>query len=217
MPALLNAALRPLCGGFFRAGPLQRGGNPPEADLRPRQSFNLSHKKYKEVSMEGKSFIIQGLPFITIFLALLFFVIVRVISRFKKQALGDTSSKNLLNFQFEVKTEKDQPERIQLKCPALIDKSKGVMKVGIKELTINGAFVTCPNPFPVGESFPIKILLSEHNSQKFNAEVVWNNQNVLEEEIVTRGMKVRFLQLSESDRKMISEIISLRLQPKALS
>jgi hypothetical protein len=47
--------------------------------------------------------------------------------------------------------------------------------------------------------------------------VVWNNQNVLEEEIVTRGMKVRFLKLSESDRKMIDEIISLRLQAKSFS
>ena len=165
--------------------------------------------------MEGKSSVIQGLPFITIILALLFFIIVRVLSRLKKRACGDTSSKDLANLQFEAKTEKDQPERIQLKCPALIDKSKGVMKVGIKELTTNGAFITCPHPYPIGESFPLKILLNDHDPQTFNAEVVWNNQNVLEEEIVIRGMKVRFLKLTESDRKMINEIISIHLQAKA--
>ena len=167
--------------------------------------------------MEGKSSIMQGLPFISIILALLFFIIVRVISRFRKQAHGDTGSKHLPNLQFEIKNKTEQPGRIQLKCPALIDKSKGVMKVGIKELTINGAFVTCPNPFPIGESFPIRILLNDRAPQRFNAEVIWNNQNVLEEEIVTRGMKVRFLQLSESDRKMINEIISLRLETKSIS
>ena len=165
--------------------------------------------------MEGKSSVIQGLPFITIILALLFFIIVRVLSRLKKRARGDTSSKDLANLQFEAKAEKDQPERIQLKCPALIDKSEGVMKVGIKELTTNGAFVTCPHPYPIGESFPLKILLNDHDPQTFNAEVVWNNQNVLEEEIVIRGMKVRFLKLTESDRKMINEIISIHLQAKA--
>ena len=165
--------------------------------------------------MEGKSSVIQGLPFITIILALLFFIIVRVLSRLKKRARGDTSSKDLANLQFEAKTEKDQPERIQLKCPALIDRSEGVMKVGIKELTTNGAFVTCPHPYPIGESFPLKILLNDHDPQTFNAEVVWNNQNVLEEEIVIRGMKVRFLKLTESDRKMINEIISIHLQAKA--
>ena len=165
--------------------------------------------------MEGKSSVIQGLPFITIILALLFFIIVRVLSRLKKRARGDTSSKDPANLQFEAKAEKDQPERIQLKCPALIDKSEGVMKVGIKELTTNGAFVTCPHPYPIGESFPLKILLNDHDPQTFNAEVVWNNQNVLEEEIVIRGMKVRFLKLTESDRKMINEIISIHLQAKA--
>jgi len=158
--------------------------------------------------MEGKSSIIQGLPFITVILALLFFIIFRVVSRLKKQSLGDTGRKNLPNFQFEVKAEKQQPERIQLKCPALIDKSKGVMKVGIKELTTNGAFVTCPNPFPIGEAFSLKILLDERDPQIFNAEVVWNNQNVLDEEIVIRGMKVRFLQLSEEDRQIINNILS---------
>ena len=167
--------------------------------------------------MDAKSSIIQGLPFITIILALLFFIILKVISRFKKQALGDSGNKNLSNFQFEIKTEKDQPERVQLKCPALIDTSKGVMKVGIKELTTNGAFVTCPHPYPIGESFPIKILLNDRDPQTFKAEVVWNNRNVLEEEIVTRGMKVRFLKLSDSDRKMINEILALRLNANALS
>jgi len=167
--------------------------------------------------MEGQSSIIQGLPFITIILALMFFIILRVVSRYKKQALGDTTGKSTPSFHFEVNAEENLPERIQLKCPALIDKSKGVMKVGIKELTINGAFVTCPHPYPIGESFPIKILLYDRAPQTFNAEVVWNNQNVIEEEIVSRGMKVRFLKLSESDRKMINEIISLRLQAKAFS
>ena len=61
--------------------------------------------------MDGKSSIIQGLPFISIILALLFFFIVRVISRFKKQAHGDAGSKHLSNLQFEVRAEKEQPER----------------------------------------------------------------------------------------------------------
>jgi hypothetical protein len=167
--------------------------------------------------MEVKNSIIQGLPFITIILALLFFIILRVVTRFKRKALGDTGSKNLPVFQFEAKDELKQPERIQLRCPALIDRSNGVMKVGIKELTTNGAFITCPNPLPIGESFQIKILLTDRNPQTFHAEVLWNNQNVLEEEVVTRGMKVRFLQLSEADRKMIDEIISVRTQVKSLS
>ena len=161
--------------------------------------------------MEAKSSIIQGLPFISIILVLLIFLILRVVARFKKKAHGGTSGNGQLNFQLDVKADKEQCERVQLKCPALIEKSEGVIKVGIKELTISGAFVTCPHPFPIGTSFSLKILLNDHNAHIFQAEVVWNNQNVIEEEIVVRGMKVRFLQLSENDRKTIHENISRHL------
>ena len=164
--------------------------------------------------MENKGMIIQGLPLISAILALLFFILVRVISRFKKRALGDTGNKGLPNLQFEAKTKIERPERVQLQCPALIDRSEGVIKVSIKELTTNGAFVTCPNPFPIGDCFAIKILLNGRDPQTFHAEVVWNNQNVIEEEIVSRGMKVRFLKLSQSDRKILDETISFHMLSK---
>lgn len=165
--------------------------------------------------MEEKNTILQGLPLITIILALLFFIVVRVISRFKKRALGDSGSKGPPNLPFEARTKFEHPGRVQLRCPALIDRSKGVMKVGIKELATNGAFITCPHPFPIGDCFAIKILLNGRDAQTFHAEVVWNNQNVIEEEIVVRGMKVRFLHLSQSDRMILDELISLHLQSKA--
>ena len=166
--------------------------------------------------MDGKSSIIQGLSLISIILALLFFIFFRLVSRYKKQALGDTGSKSILNLQFEVQERPMRAERVQLKRPALIEKAAGVMKVGIKELTTSGAFITCPHPFPVGESFAIKILLNQHRSHRFQVEVIWNNQNVINEEIVVRGMKVRFLNLSGPERKMIQETIALRLEAKAL-
>jgi hypothetical protein len=166
--------------------------------------------------MDGNSSIIQGLTLISIILALLFFIFFRLVSRYKKQALGDTDSKSLQNLQFEAQAQTAQAERAQLKCPGLIEKAAGVMKVGIKELTTSGAFITCPHPFPVGESFAINIRLNQSTTHRFQAEVVWNNQNVINEEIVVRGMKVRFLKLSEQERKMIQETIALRLEAKAL-
>ena len=167
--------------------------------------------------MDGNSPIIQGLLLISIFLALLFFIFFRFVSRYKKKALGDTDSKSIHNLQFQVQSQTAQAERVQLKRPALIEKAAGVMKVGIKELTTSGAFISCPHPFPVGESFAIKILLSQDTTYRFQAEVIWNNQNVINEEIVVRGMKVRFLKLSEQERKMIRETIVLRQGAKALT
>ena len=166
--------------------------------------------------MDGKSSIIQGLPLISIILALLLFIFFRLVSRYKKQALGNTNSKSIQNLQFEVQAQTSQAERVQLKRPALIEKAAGVMKVGIKELTTTGAFITCPHPLSVGESFAIKILLNKNRSHRFQVEVIWNNQNVINEEIVIRGMKVRFLRLTEQERKMIQDTIALRLEARAL-
>ena len=166
--------------------------------------------------MDAKSSIIQGLPLISIILALLFFIFLRVVSRYKKQALGDTDSNSMQNLQFELQAQTAQAERVQLKRPAFIEKPAGLMKVGIKELTTSGAFITCPQPLAVGESFAIKILLNPRRAHRFQAEVIWNNQNVINEEIVIRGMKVRFLKLSEQEREMIQETIALRLEAKAL-
>ena len=65
-----------------------------------------------------------------------------------------------------------------------------------------------PNPPPIGEMFPVKIIMENQEPLKFEAEVLWNNINVSADKIIHRGMKVRFLQLSNDDRKTLYEIIS---------
>ena len=98
-------------------------------------------------------------------------------------------------------------ERFKLECPAIIERSGGFTRVGIKEITLNGAFVTCPRPFPVGEKFQIKIIPEKASPLSLDADVLWNNQNVPRDQIVSRGMKIRFLQLSEDDRQNLNDIV----------
>ncbi|MFC1577560.1 PilZ domain-containing protein [Thermodesulfobacteriota bacterium] len=78
----------------------------------------------------------------------------------------------------------------------------------MKEISLNGAFVTCPRPFPIGEAFQIKIFLGAEKSLTLKADVLWNNSNVPQDQIVARGMKVRFLQLSDDERQILNEIVS---------
>jgi hypothetical protein len=90
----------------------------------------------------------------------------------------------------------------------VIERPQGFTKVGIKEISINGAFVTCPRPLPLGETFQIKIIFSKEKSLALKADVLWNNNNVPRDRIVARGMKVGFLQLSEDERQFLKEIVS---------
>jgi hypothetical protein len=128
--------------------------------------------------------------------------------RSKGKALGDQANTSLAGFQIGPPNETRNRERLKLICPVLIEKSQGVMKTSLKELTLNGAFLTCPTPLPVAETFPVKIILEDREPLIFDAEVLWNNNNVSADKIIHRGMKVRFLQLSNDDQKLLNEIVS---------
>ena len=158
--------------------------------------------------MKNPNLLVQLLPILAIILCVVFFVIYKILSRIKNQAMGHPDGGKLADFKLATPNKKSAVERLTLKCPALIERPQGFTKVGIKEISINGAFVTCPRPFPVGETFQIKIIFDKEKSLAFKADVLWNNNNVPQDQIVARGMKVRFLKLSDDDRQFLKEIIS---------
>lgn len=158
--------------------------------------------------MEGSRLITQVLPAITIILGVVLFLAFKLISRAKNRASGAKTGETLLGFQLDTPTEAIDRDRKKLICPVLLKKSQGVMKTSLREITLNGAFLTCPNPLPVGQTFEVNILVDNTEPLKFDAEVLWNNMNVSADKIVNRGMKVRFLQLSNEDRKTLAEIVS---------
>ena len=158
--------------------------------------------------MEGSRLITQVLPAITIILGVVLFLAFKLISRAKNRASGAKTGESLLGSQLDTPAQTQDRDRRKLICPVLLKKSQGVMKTSLREITLSGAFLTCPNPLPVGETFRLKILMDNPQPLQFDAEVLWNNKNVSPEKIVNRGMKVRFLQLSNSDRKTLGEIVS---------
>ena len=158
--------------------------------------------------MEGSRLITHVLPVITIILAVVFFIALKLISRAKNKTFGGKTGEVLTGFQLDITADAQDHDRRKLICPVLLKKSQGVMKTSLKEITLNGAFLTCPNPRPIGETFQVKILVDNPQPLKFDAEVLWNNENVSADKIIHRGMKVRFLQLSNDDRKTLTEIVS---------
>ena len=158
--------------------------------------------------MKNPHFLVQVLPILAIILCAVFFIIYKILSRIKSQAMGQPVGGKLADFKLATADKRPAVERLKLECPALIERSQGFTKVGIKEISINGAFVTCPRPLPVGETFQIKIIFKKDKSLALKADVLWNNNNVPRDQVVARGMKVRFLQLSDNERQFIEEIVS---------
>jgi hypothetical protein len=158
--------------------------------------------------MNSPIFLVKVLPLLTITLCLVFFIIYKILSRVKSQAKGHVEGGKPADFNRIAQTKMPPVERLKLACPALIEKSQGFTKVGIKEITINGAFVTCPKPLPVGDNFQIKIIFDKEKSLTFKADVLWNNLNVPADQIVSRGMKIRFLQVSDDKRQFLKQMVT---------
>ena len=158
--------------------------------------------------MKNPNFLVQVLPILAIILCAVFFIIYKILSRIKNQAMGQPVGGKLADFKLATPDKRPAVERLKLECPALIERSQGFTKVGIKEISINGAFVTCPRPLPVGETFQIKIIINKEKSLALKADVLWNNDNVPQDQIVARGMKVRFLQLTGDEQLFLKEILS---------
>jgi hypothetical protein len=162
--------------------------------------------------MEGSRLITQVLPVVTIVLAVVFFLALKLSKRAKNKARGEQTNLALMGLQIGPETENLDPERRKLICPALVEEPRGILKTSLQELTLSGAFLTCPNPRPIGQAFQLRIQIDPSNSLEFKAEVLWNNKNVSADKIIHRGMRIRFLQLSPEDRKTLSDIVN---EPRA--
>ena len=159
--------------------------------------------------MNNPDALVKVLPILAIILCAVFFIIYKILSRFKNQAQGNPNGGRLAEFKLATPEPMPAIERLKIECPAIVERSQGFTRVGIKEISINGAFVTCPKPFPIGETFQIKIIFEKEKSLALNADVLWNNNNVPRDQIVARGMKVRFLQLSKDERQFLKDIVAV--------
>ncbi len=97
--------------------------------------------------------------------------------------------------------------RQKINFPATIVTRDGKMDAEAQNISLLGAFVSCQEPLPSGELFEIIVKLPDSTQLTLSAEAVWNNTNVAEEEIITRGMYIRFRKTSDMDRQILEKAI----------
>jgi uncharacterized protein (TIGR02266 family) len=104
--------------------------------------------------------------------------------------------------------EKRAHPRLAISWPASLQALPGNARCQVKDISRGGAFVACAQPLELGSHFRITIAPPGANPIELNAEVVWSNQNVPAEQVVTRGMGVRFINNDETQRRQLSEAIA---------
>jgi Tfp pilus assembly protein PilZ len=91
---------------------------------------------------------------------------------------------------------------------ASIEKSGQNTQVQLRDISLGGAFVLCREPLALNENFQITLDLPDQASLQLNAEVVWSNANIPADEVVNRGMGIRFIQNEEKIRRQLQQAIT---------
>ncbi|MGA1825048.1 MAG: PilZ domain-containing protein [bacterium] len=152
----------------------------------------------------GIEFILRLILISASFIALL--VIVWIIFTYiKKNMLGIGVDQTPTGLTESVIKEKRQYERVEIRWPVTIESSHGSITGETKDISLGGIFIICQTPLPLGESFSLTLHIPDKEPLTITAEVVWSNINVPDSQIVTRGMGIRFIKISEEARKRLTD------------
>lgn len=93
--------------------------------------------------------------------------------------------------------------KIELKWRVSAQIGGGVIHGETSEINPSGAFICCRNPLNLNEVFDMVVNTPE-KSLNIKAEVVWSNIYGPDDKITPRGMGVRFVKISNEDRRLIA-------------
>lgn len=109
--------------------------------------------------------------------------------------------------------EKREDSRVKVKWPVTIETDEGPLDGKLINVSLGGAFICCRELSRSKETFRLTINPPNHQAISATVSVTWSNLNVPESEVVNRGLGVRFLGISEEDRRFISEVVSDSSEP----
>jgi c-di-GMP-binding flagellar brake protein YcgR len=108
--------------------------------------------------------------------------------------------------------ERRQHARAPIRLPVNIETAEGTMTGETRDISVGGAFICCASPLPVKEKLPLALTLPHGGTLALFAEVVWSNVGIPQDRIVHRGMGVRFLLITEDERKILNNLVSSQMK-----
>ena len=109
--------------------------------------------------------------------------------------------------------EKREASRVKVTWPVTIETAEGSLNGETINISASGAFILCQTSPNLKETFRVTITPPNHQALTTTASIVWSNFNVPEDDIVNRGIGIRFLGISEEDRRFISEEVARSSEP----
>jgi c-di-GMP-binding flagellar brake protein YcgR len=100
--------------------------------------------------------------------------------------------------------------RAELKWPVFVKADGNEIEALTRDISAGGAYLCCASPLKLNVVFDMVIYAPEKKLEA-TGEVVWSNIYGPDDEARPRGMGVNFLDISEEDRKVISNAVNQSL------
>ena len=97
--------------------------------------------------------------------------------------------------------------RVKIKLPVLKKAGNGLVKGEIRDLSLGGAFIRCPDITNTKAEFQM-VISTRGRLMSIIGEVVWQEANKNRHKTTFPGMGVRFKQILNGDRRFLREIIA---------
>lgn len=110
--------------------------------------------------------------------------------------------------------EKRRYPRLSVSWPASLETAEGRQSAQLKDVSLGGAFVVCPEPLLLKQKFHLTLTPPQQQPLMLTAEVVWSNVSVPRDKVINRGMGVRFIQNTKEDRRRLNAAIQAHLEDK---
>jgi Tfp pilus assembly protein PilZ len=130
----------------------------------------------------------------------------------KKRLTSDQSNQGVATSTKISWEEKRKHPRLAISWQAVIEKSGQTDAVQLRDISLGGAFVVCPEPLALNDKFKITIDIPNQDPLGLNAEVVWSNRNVPKDRVVNRGMGIRFIENEDQDRRQLNDALTASLE-----
>ncbi|KPK00281.1 MAG: hypothetical protein AMJ60_01910 [Desulfobacterales bacterium SG8_35] len=100
------------------------------------------------------------------------------------------------------------PHRAEPHWPATLETAAGKpAEATIVNVTHGSAFITSATELAIGEKFQITIHIPDRTPLQLRAEVTWSNMHLPAENVVKRGMGIRFIEAGEDAVCLINDTL----------
>lgn len=108
--------------------------------------------------------------------------------------------------------EKRKHPRVAISWPLELEPPHEKIGARLKDISRGGAFIVCQQPLPLNAKLRLCLKVPEQEELLLNAEVVWSNTNVPQDQVIHRGMGVKFAQNTTRTRQRLESAISMHLK-----